>query len=116
MAQSISHTISQNSGGGKMQQYRDKTDLGEIIAGLEQNKPISEKQISFVCLKAKEELIKEKHIIHVSAPVTICGDIHGQFFDLLEIFNMAGKSPWTNFLFLGDYVDRGFNSIKVFTL
>lgn len=43
---------------------------------------------------------------HVAAPVVVVGDTHGQFHDLLEIFKIAGPAPDTNFLFLGDYVDR----------
>mmetsp|Transcript_14523 Transcript_14523/g.12330 ORF Transcript_14523/g.12330 Transcript_14523/m.12330 type:complete len:245 (+) Transcript_14523:178-912(+) len=69
-----------------------------------------------LCDKAKEIFSKESNVREVQAPVTICGDIHGQFEDLMELFKIAGRPPETNFLFMGDYVDRGYQSIEVITL
>lgn len=54
-----------------------------------------------LCLKAQELLVEERNVQIVDTPVTICGDIHGQFHDLLTLFKESGECPDTNYLFLG---------------
>ena len=59
--------------------------------------------VEAICAKTKELLMKESNVVHIRAPVTVVGDIHGQFFDMMEIFKIAGPCPDTNYLFLGTY-------------
>ncbi|KEZ41395.1 Serine/threonine-protein phosphatase [Scedosporium apiospermum] len=92
------------------------SDLDKAIAQLRACRPIPEAQVREICHKARELLIEEGNVVTVTAPVTICGDIHGQFHDLMELFRVGGDPPDTKYLFMGDFVDRGFYSLESFLL
>ena len=92
------------------------TSADQQIDKLLQCKMLTEAELTVLIERAKEIFQKEPNCVKVRAPVTICGDTHGQFYDLIELFKMGGQIPDTNYLFLGDYVDRGYHSIEVITL
>jgi len=83
---------------------------------LKQGKCLTERDTKILCEKVKEILIEESNVQPVSAPVIVCGDIHGQFYDLMELFRTGGEIPNSRYVFLGDYVDRGYNSVETLEL
>jgi len=91
-------------------------DVDKYIEKLRKCEQLSEDQVKDLCSKAREILIEESNVQMVSCPVTVCGDIHGQFHDLMELFEIGGQCPNTNYLFMGDYVDRGFYSVESVSL
>ena len=92
------------------------SNLDEQIERLKKCQYLKESEVKALCDKAREVLIDESNVQRVDAPVTICGDIHGQFYDLIELFKVGGECPYTNYLFLGDFVDRGYYSVETFLL
>jgi serine/threonine-protein phosphatase 2B catalytic subunit len=62
---------------------------------------------------ASAKLKSERNLIEIAQPVVIVGDLHGQYYDLLKIFDIGGSLSKISYLFLGDYVDRGHFSVEI---
>ena len=92
------------------------SDLDVMIETLRRCEVLKESEVKWLCGKAMEVLVEESNVQRIDSPVTICGDIHGQFYDLVELFKVGGDCPQTNYLFMGDFVDRGFYSVETFLL
>ncbi|KAJ9076218.1 3',5'-cyclic-nucleotide phosphodiesterase (PDEase) (3':5'-CNP) [Entomophthora muscae] len=73
---------------------------------------LTSEQAIFLTTKASEVFRKEPTLLEISAPLTISGDIHGQFYDLLRLLDVGGDPSETTYLFLGDYVDRGYFGLE----
>lgn len=73
-------------------------------------------EITTICFAVRELLLSQPALLELSAPAKIVGDIHGQYTDLLRTFEMCGFPPSANYLFLGDYVDRGKKSLETILL
>lgn len=73
-------------------------------------------EIVAICQRAREVLLAQPALLELDAPVKIVGDVHGQYTDLIRMFEMCGFPPTANFLFLGDYVDRGKQSLETILL
>merc|ERR1719163_2758741 len=77
---------------------------------------LTESEIRNLCLKSREVFISQPILLELEAPIQIVGDIHGQYHDLLRLFEYGGFPPDANYLFLGDYVDRGKNGLECMCL
>ena len=88
---------------------------------------MNESEIKFLIQNSKEIFSKQAILLDLEAPITIylimgitnqftLGDVHGQYYDLLRLFDYGGFPPKVNYLFLGDYVDRGKQSIETICL
>jgi len=77
---------------------------------------IQEGQLKALCTQAREVFLSQSALLEITAPLKICGDVHGQYHDLLRIFEYGGFPPDSNYIFLGDYVDRGKQSLETITL
>jgi len=77
---------------------------------------VTEAEVRQLCQVSKEIFVRQPNLLELEAPIKICGDIHGQYSDLLRLFEYGGYPPQANYLFLGDYVDRGKQSIETICL
>lgn len=89
--------------------------LDTVIKKIEEGGLPSMEEVEYVTTRAKAIFEKLPNVVTVKPPVTICGDIHGQFSDLVELFTINGPIPFTDYLFMGDYVDRGQQSVETVT-
>jgi serine/threonine-protein phosphatase PP1 catalytic subunit len=89
-----------------------------IVRGSRPGKQVQlgENEIRFLCQKAREIFMNQPILLDLEAPIKVCGDIHGQYYDLLRLFEYGGFPPEANYLFMGDYVDRGKQSLETICL
>lgn len=91
--------------------------IDEFMELLKGDKRVDETEISSLLDQFGEIVGREPNVLYLDAPITVCGDIHGQMLDLFKLFDEGGrldKDPNVKYLFLGDYVDRGYSSLETF--
>ncbi|ETO14793.1 serine/threonine-protein phosphatase PP1 [Reticulomyxa filosa] len=116
--------INNSSNGSTGARVNEDVDVDNMISKLLEvrgSRPgkeveLSEKDITKICDMCRRIFLEQPILIELEAPIKIVGDIHGQYYDLLRLFEYGKFPPQANYLFLGDYVDRGKQSLETICL
>ncbi len=111
---------------GRLEEKKEKETLNipSLIArhakgqavGQEKEVPYTEDELIKLVVAARKVFADQPTLVRTKTPIVVVGDIHGQYSDLLRILRIIGSPPDTNYLFLGDYVDRGRQSLECIVL
>ena len=93
----------------RLKEIADKNIYHKIL-------PFEKWEIQLICMKAREVFLSQPSLLKLKAPIKVVGDVHGQFNDLLRILKLSGDPSKVGYLFLGDYVDRGKQSLETILL
>ncbi|CAX40161.1 serine/threonine-protein phosphatase, putative [Candida dubliniensis CD36] len=114
--QTTTSSLSTNSNTIDIDSLIDKLLNAGFSGKRTKNVCLKNSEIELICASAREIFLSQPSLLELAPPVKVVGDVHGQYHDLIRIFSKCGFPPKTNYLFLGDYVDRGKQSLETILL